>query len=174
MAIPSRLQPPVLDPDELAVFSGLCDDIERGVIDKTDVKPLLARWNARAHRQYQAREFADYYYATDKLAFVSEALLPKPARVDDLCAEEVLAVLEALREGTLPEEHHSYFLSWLDVQFPNAEVSDLIYWPDQWFDAKDALEFDLTPGQMLFALMERTGRKLPGAREAWLPWPVPK
>lgn len=174
MPIPARLRPPDLDAEEVHRFCGLCDDIETGVIDGADVSALLAKWNARANRQYQAREFADYYGATDKLAFVSEALLPRPTRLDDLRADEVLSVLEDVRNATLPEQYNSYFLTWLDVQFPNADVSDLIYWPDQWFDVSEALDEDLSAAQLLCALMERTGRKLPGAVHVELPWPVPK
>lgn len=173
MKIPRRLLPPALEPGEVTVFSKLCDAIAAGVAQKSDVSQPLATWNARANRRFEPNEFANYDKSTDTADFVRGAMMARPARVDDLRADEAVAVLEAVCNASLPESEEEYFLEWLDVQFPNANVSDLIYWPDQWFNTEDATNFDLSPAQMLFALMERTGRRLPGARDERLPWSAP-
>jgi len=77
----------------------------------------------------------------------------------------------------------SYDIDFLDLQFPNSRASDLIYWPDTWFD--DPLlvretnggfkpESNLTTDQILHYLMAQSNRQLPNLTgEVTLPFPVP-
>lgn len=175
MAIPERFAPRPPSDAEVRAFSTLCDEIENGAIAKADVTALLARWNARANRDYEAYEFKTYYGAMDQDQFVNEALAPRAGFVADLTYAELRAVFECVMASSIPEWEHSYFLGWLDVQFPGSNISDLIFWPDQWFGVDAAaLKLELSADQLIAALMENSGRRLADAPEVSLPFAVPK
>lgn len=139
-----------------------------------DVSELLARWNARANRAFAATEFTTYSGALSTTEFVEEALSPQPRLVPDLTYAEALAVLESVMNAALGEAEHSYFLTWLGAQFPDSNVSDLIYWPAEWFGDRAAFRFKFSSDQLLQALMEYSGRALPDAPVVAIPFDIPK
>lgn len=175
MPVPARFawkKPTAADVRELCA---LCDELEEAVLAKQDVAELLARWNARANREFTPAEFTTYSGAMSTEELVQIALSPVARRVPDLSYAEARAVFECVADATFATEaEHHYFLSWLEAQFPDSNVSDLIYWPDEWFGVREALGFELTPDQRLCALMEHSGRVLAGAPTVSLPFVVPK
>jgi hypothetical protein len=48
----------------------------------------------------------------------------------------------------------------------DANPSDLIYWPDEWFQDKDMLHVDLTPEEIAGYLMAKSGRRLSDAPQS--------
>ncbi|MEZ6185582.1 MAG: hypothetical protein R3F62_11300 [Planctomycetota bacterium] len=139
MSFPDRWWPPVPDPAEVARFSLLCDRIERRV---PGYQEDLAAWNARAARTFEEVEFRTYHGSVDQEAFVTAALLPRPAFDPSVTFDELVAVVRALAEGKdgqlLAEATHSYLLEALELNLPGASVSDLIYWPNAWFGEANA------------------------------------
>lgn len=173
MTIPQRLHPERPDDAEVREFCRLCDEIEDGLSSRRDVSAALARWNARAHRRFEPHEFTSYAGAVDQETFVIDALRPLPGVIGDLRYSEALAVVGCVVEASLPEADLSYFLEWLSVQFPSADVSELIYSPGRWFrdGAADAHAF--SPAQTLEAAMQRSRRRLADGPSVPLPFPVP-
>lgn len=104
--------------------------------------------------------------------------------IKDLTYHEAAAVLESVSNVELSESATSYFLEWLETQFPEANMSDLIYWPDEWFDDASQIrnsdgsfkpEADLSTDQILAYAMAKSNRLLPEApRNVTLPFPMPK
>ncbi len=175
MPIPERLAFRKPDDREVREFRDLCDEIENRVLAKEDVSELLGRWNARANRVFAPVEFTTYSGAVDTSEFVKEALVPQPHLVPDLTYAELRAVFESVMSATLDgEAEHSYFLSWLEAQFPGSTVSNLIYWPDQWFGVREALQFEFSPDQLLRAVMEHSGRVLRDAPVVSVPFEIPR
>ncbi len=158
---------------EVRTFCELCDELEAAVLSKKDPGPLLARWNQRANRVFAPHEFMQYSGAMGTPDFVLLALTPKPKHVADLTWAEAVAVFEAVATGALEEWELGFFKDWLELQFPDANVSDLIFWPDSWFGVDAALQFPFTAPQLATAAMLRSGRQLPGAHAVELPFPVP-
>ena len=156
MPIPARLRPPTPSVEELREYTALCNQIEDA--PASDVEPLLARWNARAGRSYTRAEFKTYYGAVDTETFVGEMLLGAPALVPDLTYAELSAVLRSELDHELSGAVGSYYLEWLDVNLPGANISDLLYWPNQWFNDEAMLQVELTPDQFLAYAMARAGR----------------
>ncbi len=159
----------------------LCDRIESAVFDSArdedaelEATALLARWNARASRHYEAAEFRGYAGAMTQEEFAKGALLPAPTFVADLTWSEARAVIESVASASLDVPVMDFFVRWLEVQFAGANVSDLIFWPDLWFGDRDAGRHAFTPDELLQALVSRTGRTLPEAREVTLPFAVPQ
>jgi hypothetical protein len=174
MPIPSRFAVKPPDESEIAELCALCDEIEDCVLQKGDPAALLTRWNARANRPFASIEFKTYSGAMDQRAFVTSALIPRAEQVPDLQYSELLEVIQSVIEGDVDEAELGHFLGWLEAQFPGSSVSDLIYWPDQWFGSKEALAYEFTTAQIARALMDCSGRVLPAAPAVSLPFEVPK
>src|SRR5262249_41690693 len=106
--------------------------------------------------------------------FVSRMLMGTPKLVPDLTYPELRGVLEAQLSGTFSEPERDYYLDWLDANLPDAIISDLIYWTNEWFGDESLLHLELTPDQILASAMARADRKVPGAPEnVPLPHPIP-
>ena len=108
---------------------------------------------------------------------------PPPSFVDDVRYVDVLSILESLMNAEIDESETAYYLHWLDVQFPNSNISDLINWPDEWFgdaslfrDQSGAFkpQTELTSHQIVRYAMEASGRKLADRpTDVELPFPLP-
>jgi hypothetical protein len=183
MPIPPRFE--LTPPSEELVqeMCRLCSAIERDLERHGDAKDLLEEWHRHATRPCDPHEFTSYWKSTDQEEFVREAVYPRPVFVADLTFGEARAVLEAVARVELEEAETVYFLKWLEAQFPKANISDLIYWPDEWFgdaslfrDSGGAFkpEAELSLDQILGYAMKRSSRELPGSpADIILPYPVP-
>lgn len=180
MPVPERFTLYSASADLVARMCDLCDAIE----DANDINRdrLLAEWHEHSQRQCEASEFKTYWKAIDKEAFVREALNPAPSLVDDVTYSEVVAIYEFVASAEGSEDETSYYLAWLESQFPNSNMSDLIYWPDEWFgnpslfrDADGAFkpEAELSTDQILAYAMAKSQRRLPDAPDVSLPFPLP-
>ncbi len=184
MAIPDRLK---LRPVEDKVFNHmmeLCDFIERDVESGGDAMTLLNEWHKHANRRCDPHEFQAYWKSTDKETFVLSALYPEPAYDEDIQYSELAAVLNAVLHAAVPESEINYYIRWLEVQFPDSNIMDLMYWPDEWFenaslfrDASGEFKPDaaLSVDQIIAYSMQKSGRSLrdapPGVE---LPFPIPR
>jgi hypothetical protein len=172
MPIPPRLRPPTPSAEEMREYIALCNQIENAPRD--DVGPLLDRWNARAGTSSTQAEVQAYYGVVDIETFVGEMLLGVPALVPDLTYDELRAVLQSVSGNELSEAVASYYLNWLEVNLPGAGISDLLYWPNQWFNDDAMLQVELTPDQILAYAMARSGRTFPDApANVPMPYPTP-
>ena len=166
--------------DEMAA---LCDAIARELEAGGSAAELLQQWHAHARRRCDPSEFRTYWKAISRETFVRNALNPKPSLDKDVIYSEVLAVLNDVAAAELSESENNYYLAWLEAQFPGSNLSDLIYWPDEWFG--DAALFrhpngafkpeaELSNEQVLGYAMAKSGRTLPGApTNVVLPFPLP-
>ncbi len=183
MGIPERLKLQPVSKQLLAEMSDLCDAIERALESGETAEALLERWHAHARRRCEPYEFKYYWKAISRETFVRTALNPEPSLDKNAVYLEAFAVLEAVSSATIRESEIKYYLGWLDAQFPDARVDDLIYWPDEWFgnaslfrDANGAFkpESELSYDQILAYAMAKSGRELPGApQHVVLPFPLP-
>jgi hypothetical protein len=184
MPIPSRFR---LTPASKALvreMCRLCTEIEHALETGDDPSELLDAWHQHSARKYEPVEFTTYWKAIDQEEFVREALNPAPRFVDDLQYAEAAAVVDTFVSGELPDSVHGYIHEWLDVQFPHANMSDLIHWPDEWFDDPTPIrdpksgafrpEAELSTDQILGYAMAKSGRRLPGSpTDVVLPFPLP-
>jgi hypothetical protein len=170
MPIPDRLRPPPPTAEEMAHYTELCRRIE----NRRHTDDDLAEWNRRAGVEYTEAEFRTYYGAMEIDEFVTEMLLGEPTLVPDLTYSELRDVLDSVRSVTLSQPEDSYFLGWLEANLPDSDISDLIYWPNHWFENESMLHVELTPDQILAYAMKRSGRTVRGAPEnVPLPYPIP-
>lgn len=183
MAIPERLKLQPVSKELLDEMSELCDLIERKLESGETADELLERWHGHARRRSDPHDFQTYWKAVSKETFILDALNAEPTLDEDATYSEALAVLDAVGSATVPDSELSYYIDWLEAQFPGSHISDLIYWPDEWFgdaslfrDANGAFkpEAELSNDQILGYAMARSGRTLPGApTDVVLPFPMP-
>lgn len=184
MPIPQRLRITKATPKVVAQMCELCDQIERELEAGEDPQSLLAQWHCHASRPCEPHEFANYWRSMDQLQFVREALNPPPTYLEDLKYPEALAVLESITSAELEGSERSYYLIWLEDQFPESNMSDLIYWPDEWFGdpalfrdegGRFRPEAELSSDQILAYAMAKSGRILADRPiSVSLPFPLPK
>jgi hypothetical protein len=179
--VPHRLRPPPVSPSHIDQLSDLCDTIEDG---GDDVSDLLDEWNRYASRSYEAAEFRTYYGSMSKDEFIAGALMPLPQFDDNLTYDELKAVVEAFQHAEIANQaEQAYFLSWLEKNLSGANVSDLLFWPNEWF-REHASYFcekgqfkpasQLSADQILRYAMLKSGRQLPDApADVPLPLPLP-
>jgi hypothetical protein len=184
MAIPEHLKLQPVSKKLLEEMLALCDEIERALESGGNAEALLERWHCFARRRYEPYDFRAYWGAMSKETFVQDALNPEPTFDKDALYSDALAVLEEVSIASLPESESTYYLHWLEAQFPGSKISDLIYWPDSWFgdaslfrDANGAFkpESELSNEQILAYAMAKSGRKLPGEpANVSMPFTMPK
>jgi hypothetical protein len=175
--LPARLQLPPVTSGDFQRLSELCTEIEALVVANQDARaePLLAEWNSMANHEYKPADFTTYRGAVSKEEFVRDALSPRPQWIEDLTFDEVREAVAALMAGDLPGTTTSHVLRVLHVNLPESNLSDLMYWPNEWFGEEQMLQVNLTPAQVLEYAMTRAGRRLRGSPEAIdLPFPDPK
>lgn len=175
MPIPPRLRPPTPSAEEVREYTELCRRIENGrYADDDELDDLLRRWNRRAGTMYVVENFRTYYGSMEIDEFVARMLMGTPKLVPDLSYAELRAVLEEQISGSLSEPECYYYLDWLDANLPGANVSDLIYWPNEWFKDESLLQVEFTPDQILAYAMAKCGRTVPGAPAGVpMPYPIP-
>lgn len=183
MPIPERLKPSQPSDELVARMCELCTQIERELESGGDAEELLVEWHRHAGRQCESHEFTSYWKSTEQEEFVREALSASPALRNDVSYAEVSAVLESLSKAEVADSESHYYLSWLQAQFPNSNISDLIYWPDEWFGGASLFrdeggafkpEADLSTDQILAYAMEKSGRFLADRpTDVTLPFPMP-
>jgi hypothetical protein len=174
--IPDRLRPPNVTTEELGRYCNLCKKIERAIERSQDeeVQRLMVKWDRRCARR-EPKDFVTYYKAIDREVFVGEAMLGVPAVVSDLTYTELQSVIAVVREAVeLAEDEQSWYEGWLETNFPGANFSDLLYWPNHWFGDESLLHAEFTDEQLLRYAMLWSGRVLPDAPvDVPLPYPIP-
>ena len=183
MPIPERFQ--TSEPSELLVneMTALCEKIEHELECGGDAIELLNQWREKSGVWYEPHEFENYWRSIDIEEFVLGAINGTPEYCADLNYAEAKAVLETILNAELAENQTAFYLDWLETQFPNSSISDLIYWPDEWFD--DSLRFrdeggafkpeaELDLHQILAYAMTKSNRYIDGRpSDVNLPYPLP-
>ena len=185
MPIPPRLQLQPVSTAEIRKLSKLCNAIEDGINRGDDVTFLLQKWHRHATRPFEPFEFTTYYGSVSTEEFVKGAILPRPQFVDDVTYEEIKAVLQAVGQVEFTDQADlAYYLEWLETNLPGSNISDLMYWPNQWF--QDDSRFldengcfkpgnELNDDQVLRYAMLKSGRMVPHSPDdVPLPFPIPE
>lgn len=177
MPLPDRLKP--VHPT--ATLRSLMKDLVRKIVEKIDeckeeedpeIIELITQWNSHSTRAFEFHEFRDFYSYTDEKSFIKTAF-HKPAYVPDLSLTEVLALIDYVCGAEGDDADQNYALNLLEENFPNANVSDLIYWPNEWFQDETMLHVELSSEEIAAYLMKRSGRSWADAPDVQLAYPIP-
>ena len=93
----------------------------------------------------------------------------EPRTINDLTYDELVAMIEAICDPNTDEEISGYYVGLIDCTLPGANVSDLIFCPDEWFRDKAKLNIDLSPIDVANYILAWTERRLLGDETIVLP-----
>lgn len=176
MPLPERLKPAKVSRQKIKELSELLTNIlymiDGGATEKDEeLKTMMAEWNSQVLTPAEFSSFRDYSSWTSaeeftRLAFTQEKY------VEDLTWNELVEVINFICKAEGKESEQQYALSLLKANF-DANPSDLIYWPNEWFKDEEMFHVDLTAEEIAGYLMTKSGRHLPDAPDIELKYPLP-
>ncbi|MDX7986370.1 hypothetical protein FE392_03330 [Xenorhabdus sp. 12] len=177
MPIPQRLMPYKPKVEEYERMDALLTQIEDKIFDHNnknapETQELINEWNKNASREFEFHEFRDLHSYTDNESFIHSAFY-KIKYIEDLSFHEAIELINVFFETSNPDPHVYYAKDLLEINFSNINISDLVFWPNDWFQ-DDELDVELTPEEVLGYAMARSGRFLPDAPEIELKYPIPQ
>ncbi|QDV69907.1 hypothetical protein Poly24_36250 [Rosistilla carotiformis] len=152
--------PPVLDEALVQTLSKLASEIDGS--SETDSAELVKTFNAMAGTHIPYLEFQGVYGAEEHDAYVRRLLTAKLTKADpSLDRTELIKIFTRITQDPADDAYLQYAFTTIEKSFGDSQVSDLVFWPNHYFD--DGSDPDeLTPEQMADAVLDRYARK--GAR----------
>jgi hypothetical protein len=133
MELRSELMPPVLDESRVARLTKLAQEIDCGHPELT--LSQLAQFNREAMTELEFIDFQGIYGGQDHDTWVRKILAtPYEQRVADITRQELIELARRVMEGDGADHDVEFWLSMLEINIPNERISDLIFWPDEYFE----------------------------------------
>ncbi|WHQ73729.1 hypothetical protein [Pantoea sp. Lij88] len=176
MLLPERMRPARVSTkkiNELAkMVEQILSEIDKGADqDNTELKKKMADWNCQVITPCEFSDFRDYSAHTNARDFV-RAALNYAKYYADFTWSELVQTINYVCNGNASESEQHHALLLLENNF-NGNVSDLIYWPDVWFQIADMPDVEFTSEELAAYLMTRSGRVLADAPDIELRYPIP-
>ena len=176
MPLPERLKPAKINRQKLKELADAAEEILSQIDNGADeddegLKAMIDDWNRQVVNPYEFSDFRDFSSWTDAKNFTQMAF-NQEKYIADLTWDELVQIIRFVCSAEGKESEQSYALGLLEKNF-DANPSDLIYWPDEWFQDKDMFHVDLTPEEMAGYLMAKSGRRLSDAPQIDLRYPLP-
>ncbi|HBM2999954.1 hypothetical protein [Klebsiella michiganensis] len=175
MPLPERMKPAKISRQKLKELADMAKEILSQIDngageDDEGLKAMIDDWNRQVVNPYEFSDFRDFSSWTDAKNFTRMAF-NQEKYVADLTWNELVQIISFVCNAEGKESEQSYALGLLEKNF-NANPSDLIYWPNEWFQDEDMLQVDLTPEEIAGYLMTKSGRFLSDAPEIGLKYPI--
>ena len=122
----ARLREPP-DPALVDRLEMLIRDVARALDEGEDCRERVDQINALAGQQYEPQFFFELDGWTSEREAAELAAKGTPPVLDDLTREELLEIVEIIKEPDEPNS--SFFLELLDLTFPGSAPSDVIHYP---------------------------------------------
>jgi hypothetical protein len=147
MNLRPELMPPALDEARVARLAKLAARIDGGRPGQWE--ECLDEFNRKAGTAFTFSDFQGIYGGTDHETFVRQALSePAVRKVPDVTEEELLELLRRVCGAEGAEHEIAFWLRLLEANLPDPRLSDLIFWPGEYFgDGNDARQ--LSPREIL-------------------------
>lgn len=176
MPLPERMKPAKISRQKLKVLADAAEEILSQIDNGADeddegLKALIDDWNRQSVNPYEFSDFRDFSSWTSAKDFTRMAF-NQEKYIEDLTWDELVQIISLVCNAEGKESEQSYALGLLEKNF-NANPSDLIYWPNEWFQDEDMLHVDLTPEEIAGYLMAKSGRLLNDAPQIDLRYPIP-
>lgn len=154
MELRPDLMPPLLDESLVARLTILSEQIDCGHPEQT--REQLAAFNREAMTQLEYIDFQGIYGGQDHDTWVRKVLAtPYERRVADVTKHELIELARRVMECDGSEHDIDFWLNMLAINIPNERISDLIFWPDEYFGDADYSQ-RLSPEQVIeIALNDR-------------------
>jgi hypothetical protein len=147
MDLRPELMPPVLDEAKVARLAELADQLDGARPGVWEEK--LAEFNQLAGTSLAFGDFQGIYGGQSHSTWVRKLLgNPFQRPIADIRNDELVELARRVMECTGAEHEIDFWLKMLEVNLPDPKVSDLIFWPGEYFgDGNNSRE--LTPEQVV-------------------------
>ncbi|MBD9606480.1 hypothetical protein [Pseudomonas sp. PDM08] len=147
MEIRHDLMPPVLDESLVSRLTKLAEEIDCGQPEQTQSQ--LTEFNREAMTALEFIDFQGIYGGQTHDTWVRKVLAkPYERRVADVTKQELVELVRRVMEGDGADHEVEFWLSMLEINIPNERISDLIFWPDEYFDDVNYSQ-ELSPEQVI-------------------------
>lgn len=147
MELRTELMPPALDESMVARLAKLAEEIDCGHPEQT--RSQLAEFNREAMTELEFIDFQGIYGGQAHDVWVRKVLAkPYERRVADVTRQELVELARRVMEGDGADHDVEFWLSMLEINIPNDRISDLIFWPDEYFDDVNYSQ-ELSPEQVI-------------------------
>jgi hypothetical protein len=150
MELRSELMPPALDESKVARLAKLAAELDGAVYSSPQAwEDDLAKFNRLAGTDLPIEEFQGIYGGEDHDSWIRKVLAgPYVKQLPDISRAELVELARRVMQDD-GEEHETHFwLCMLEENLPDPRVSDLIYWPGEYFGDGDNSRV-LTPEQVV-------------------------
>lgn len=93
----------------------------------------------------------------------------EPRPIPGLRYDELVEMIRVISDPDSDEELQAYYIRVIDITLPGANVSDLIFWPNSWFNDEAMLSIELSEIEIANYILAWTKRRLPGSEDIELP-----
>lgn len=136
MELRQELMPPQLDETKVARLAGLAAEIDGGQRDNTESQ--LAEFNREAKTNLTFLDFQGIYGGQDHDTWVRQILAgPNVRRLTDITQSELIEMARRVMGAKSPEHVTYFWLEMLALNTSDARISDLFFWPGEYFGDGD-------------------------------------
>ncbi|HBA8000357.1 TPA: hypothetical protein J1021_004701, partial [Escherichia coli] len=134
------------------------------------LKDMIDDWNSQVVCPCEFSDFRDYSSWTNANEFTRIAFNLEKF-YEDFTWEELVQTISCVCDQKSNESEKIFALLLLEKNF-HGNPSDLIFWPDEWFQDPDMLDVELSVEEIACYLMVRSGRQLVDAPEIDLKYQI--
>ncbi|ENU7738072.1 hypothetical protein ACE3YX_004747 [Salmonella enterica] len=177
MALPERMKPVKVSSKKIKELAKKAEQIlatiDSGVSEEDAIlKEMIDDWNSQVVCPYDFSDFRDFSSWTDAKEFTRIAFNLEKF-YEDFTWDELVQTINCVCDPKSKESEQNFALSLLEKNF-HSNPSDLIFWPNHWFNNPDMLHVDLSTEEIAGYLMARSGRQLVDAPKIDLKYQIPK
>lgn len=147
-----KLEPPDLDPEQVALLAALAERLD-GVAEG-ESEEWVGEFNRLSGLELVWPDFQGVYGAEDHETFVRRNLLLAQARPQDLDRADLVSLFSRILADVTDDAFVAWAVATIERSCGLDGVSDLIFWPDQWF-GDGHLQRELTPEELADAILAR-------------------
>lgn len=176
MPLPERMRPTKVSSKKINELSKNAEMILSKIDEGSDqedpiLMTMMLEWNNQVTCPCTFTDFRDFSSWTSareftRMAFNLDKFYP------DFTWEELIQTIQFICDCEGKESEQNFALSLLERNF-EGNPSDLIFWPDSWFQNPEMLDVELSSEEIAGYLMARSGRYVTDAPEIELRYPVP-
>lgn len=177
MAIPERMIPVKVSSKKIRELAQKAKEIlaaiDSGASEEDAfLKDMIDDWNSQVVCPCEFSDFRDYSSWTNANEFTRIAFNLEKF-YEDFTWEELVQTISCVCDQKVKRIGKIFALLLLEKNF-HGNPSDLIFWPDEWFQDPDMLDVELSVEEIACYLMVRSGRQLVDAPEIDLKYQIPQ
>ena len=146
--------------------------IDKGAKEEDSaLRSMIDEWNSQVVSPRTFSDFRDFSSWTNAVEFTRIAFT-RAQWYADFTWDELIQTIRTVCDPKCKESEQDHALSLLEKNF-DGNPSDLIFWPNEWFQNPDMLHVELTTEEIAGYLVARSSRYLDDAPKMELKYSIP-